>query len=116
MLRAGSVGRYRQDFPGCWPARGVFEFRPPDGEPVRVKGTVPLHPDGADEPPQPVLYEPGNPKRAALLSEVASDLRVTESGGWEAADGSAALGRLALVVLLTAGPILAWFFLPPALP
>jgi hypothetical protein len=116
LLRAGGAGLFGRKGPARWQTQCVFEFRPPGGEPVQVKGSAPLRPDEADEPPRPVLYDPANPKQAALLSEIAPGLAVSPSGGWEAPGGLPALMRLATVALLVGGPILAWLFMPPVVP
>jgi hypothetical protein len=116
LLRAGGAGLFGRKAPARQRAQCVFEFRPPGGEPVRVQGAVSLRPDEAEEPPQPVLYDPADAKRAALLSEVAAGLAVSPSGGWEAPGGFPALLRLATIAVLIAGPILTWLFLPPVVP
>jgi hypothetical protein len=116
LLRAGGAGLFGRKKAVRYPARCVFEFRPAGGEPVQVKGTAPLSPGEADEPPQPVLYDPADPKEAALLWAIAPGLAVSPSGGWEAAGVVPALMGLATVALLIAGPILTWLFMPPVVP
>jgi hypothetical protein len=116
LLRAGGAGPFGRKAPARRQAQCVFKFRPPCGEPVQVRGSAPLRPDEAGEPPRPVLYDPADPKQAALLSEIAPGLAVSPSGGWEAPGRLPALMRLATVALLVAGPILAWLFMPPAVP
>jgi hypothetical protein len=116
LLRAGGAGFLGRKPAVGWQAQCIFEFRPPGGGPVQVKGTAPLRPDVADEPPQPVLYNPASPKQAVLLSEIAPGLAVSTLGGWEAPGGFLALIRLAMVAILIAGPILAWLFMPPVSP
>jgi hypothetical protein len=113
MLKAGGLGPFSKPPEGCWQTECVFEIMPQDGGPVRVKGRGTIHPDLAEEPAQPALYDPANPNRAALLSGIAPDLAVTESGGWTASHGWVAIVRLAAVILLIAGPILGWVLLPP---
>src|SRR5262245_9283123 len=80
MLRFAGGGLFNRRTPKRWQVQCVFEFTPPGGEPVRVRGIAPLNPDPVDEPPQPVIYDPENPKHAALLMTFPG-LAVSPSGG-----------------------------------
>jgi len=116
MMRAGGAGRLGRKATNSWQVKCVFEFRPAGGELEKVNGEATVHPDSADEPPQLVLYDPANPKHAALISGIVPGLTVSPSGGWEAPGGLLALLRLTAIVLLIAGPILTWIFMPSADP
>jgi hypothetical protein len=104
--------RLRGQVPVRPPVGCAFEFRTPGGDVVQAKSSGRLPEDIDPEPPQPVLYDPERPSRALLLSGLAPDVRIGPGGAWESSAGAGALLRLGVVLLLLAGPLVVWAFLP----
>jgi hypothetical protein len=111
MLRQGLDGLKGPRESPRWSALCVYQFWLPDGPPVRIQGTGPLHPELTDEPPQQALYDPADPSHARLFSQMSPDLSVSATGGWESPSSRMGPVRLALAILLVAGPLLMWLYL-----
>jgi hypothetical protein len=94
------------------PVKCTFEFRLPEGELIQGKASGRLTNISGAEPPQPALYDPSRPAHALLLSGQWPGLQVNETGSWETSSGVDGLLRLLVVLLLLAGPFVAWAFWP----
>lgn len=86
----------------CSNASIAFEFSLPDGDVVQATDMVTLTDRIVDEPAEPILYDPLNPKRAFLLDGLPAGIRLTDDGEWQSDLKTGSLIRFALLPVAAA--------------